>query len=64
MHKCEGLSGAQIMLVTMLSLYSEAVTYRSEILKKLNENKVNLLTLESNIDKIRIKLDSLYERGE
>ena len=35
-----------------------------ENVKKLNQNKVNLLTLESNLDKIRIKLDSLYERKD
>ena len=52
----------QVTLEEILDEYNEEELEQS--IRELNENKVKLLALESDIDKIKIKLDSLHERKE
>jgi DNA repair exonuclease SbcCD ATPase subunit/DNA repair exonuclease SbcCD nuclease subunit len=52
----------QVTLEEILDEYNEEEL--EEYVRELNENKVKLLALESDIDKIKIKLDSLHERKE
>ena len=52
----------QVTLEEILDEYNEEEL--EERVRELNENKVKLLTLKSDIDKIKIKLDSLHERKE